>query len=100
MIKTGTLLALFLLTPIGARAQTFSSGSTGADGALTLSPCEGRSVQVPDSGVFNFTTVTIPGCAAGSTTLVFIPNQRNTPVTILAQGSVVIDVNGVISVDA
>jgi hypothetical protein len=66
------------------QAQTFSSGSTGADGPAT---CSNANVnwQVPDSGIFNFTTVSITSC-----TVTFTPNQRNTPVVILAQGDVVI----------
>jgi hypothetical protein len=57
----GTLfLAVFALSATVAQAQGFSSGSTGADGPLFLS-CGGggTSLQVPPSGVFNWTTVTI-----------------------------------------
>ncbi|MFN0086215.1 MAG: hypothetical protein ACKVX9_12580 [Blastocatellia bacterium] len=75
---------------VSGRAQGFVSGSTGADGAF--SPASSQSVQLPPSGVFNFTTVTIPSGA----TITFIRNAGNTPVTILATGNVTI--NGTISV--
>jgi hypothetical protein len=73
-----------------AMAQTFNSGSTGADGALN--PAANTTLALPASGVFNYTTVTIP---AGVTVT---PNAGNTPVTILASGNVTIagtiDVSG------
>ncbi len=73
---------VFSLTAVG---QTFSSGSTGADGALDLSSGD-KVVSLPDSGILNYTTVTIP---AGRT-LSFGLNLKNTPVTMLAQGAVLI----------
>lgn len=90
------LIALSLLLggltrPVQA-ASTFSSGSTGADGPFA--PTADVTLQVPDSGVFNFTTVSIPS----SVTVTFIRNANNTPVTILASGDVTIggaiDVSG------
>lgn len=68
-----------------ASAQTFSSGSTGADGALDLTAGD-KTVQLPDSGILNYTTVNIP---AGRT-LNFGLNLRNTPVVMLVQGAVLI----------
>lgn len=68
-----------------AVAQSFSSGSTGADGALDLTYGD-QTVQLPDSGVLNYTTVNIP---AGRT-LMFKPNTLNTPVVLRAQGSVTV----------
>ena len=42
-----------------AHAQgSFSSGSTGADGAFN--PTQSQTLQLPESGVFNFTTINIP----------------------------------------
>src|SRR5271157_886602 len=76
------LAFVFALAAIG---QTFSSGSTGADGALDLTAGD-RAVQLPDSGILNYTTVNIP---AGRT-LTFGMNLRNTAVVMLAQGAVVI----------
>lgn len=74
----------------------FNSGSTGADGALDLSACTTTicEVPLPESGILNYTTVNVP---AGKT-LVFKPNSRNTPVTILAQGN--ININGSINLNA
>jgi hypothetical protein len=80
------------LTGVAAGAQTFNSGSTGADGAL--SPAANTTLAVPASGVFNYTTVNIPA----GVTVTFTPNAGNTPVTILATGNVTIagtiDVSG------
>ena len=79
-----------------ASGQTFSSGSTGADGAYAPScsptPCT-VTETLPPSGVFNYTTVTIPA----GVTVRYARNAANTPVTILATGDVTI--NGTISVN-
>src|ERR1700740_504727 len=86
-----SLTALLVATSPGIYSQAFSSGSTGADGALDLStmtcPSNVCKIQMPDSGIFNFTTVSVP---AGKI-LAFKPNARNTPVILLAQGTVTID---------
>ncbi|MEW6131395.1 MAG: hypothetical protein AB1757_30480 [Acidobacteriota bacterium] len=71
--------------------NNFNSGSTGADGAFA--PTASQTIQVPESGVFNFTTINIPG----GVTITFTRNSRNTPVTLLASGNVTI--SGVIRVD-
>lgn len=89
------LVGLIIFMSVSSRAQNFSSGSTGVDGALNLTTgsCQ-RQVQLPESGVLNYTTITIPiNCG-----LSFRPNFRNTPTILLAQGDVTIA--GVISVDA
>src|SRR5215213_754797 len=79
------LLCALLSAASTARAQnTFSSGSTGADGAF--SPTTSQTVTVPESGVFNFTTVTIPS----NVSISFTRNSTNKPVTILATGDVTI----------
>jgi hypothetical protein len=62
----------------------FVSGSTGADGELA--PTANQTIQLPESGVFNFTNVNVPS----GVTVKFIPNSQNTPVTILATGNVTI----------
>ncbi len=89
------LALLFACMPAGVRAQntlnTFNSGSTGADGAF--SPTTNQSVVVPDSGVFNLTTVNIPN----GVTVTFVRNAKNKPVTILASGNVT--VAGIINID-
>ncbi len=85
----GSIMLGLLLLCLGqvVQAQTFNSGSTGADGALA--PTTTTTLQVPESGVFNFTTVTIISGAD----LILKRNSRNTPVIILAQGDVKIDGN-------
>jgi hypothetical protein len=72
-----------------AGAQYFNSGSTGADGAFTPSctptPCT-VTVTLPASGVFHYTTVSVPF----GVTVKYTRNAANTPVTILATGNVTI----------
>lgn len=85
MTRILVLIGFILLTSLSADAQTFDSGSTGADGALDLTSGD-RTVQLPESGILNYTTVNIP---AGRI-LRFARNSRNTPVHMLAQGAVVI----------
>src|SRR5436309_13979651 len=86
------VLALGGTSPVSA--QTFSSGSTGADGAFA--PTANTTLTLPPNGVFNFTTVNIPS----GVTVTFVKNAANTPVTILASGTVTvagtISVNGTI----
>lgn len=90
MRRLFVLIGFILVASLSARAQTFNSGSTGADGALDLStlscPTGYCTVQLPESGVLNYTTVNIP-VGKG---LVFARNSRNTPVYMLAQGNVTI----------
>ncbi|MFN8000558.1 MAG: hypothetical protein U0X75_06020 [Acidobacteriota bacterium] len=93
-------LAMWLLvglTALTAHAQgNFNSGSTGADGAFN--PTQSQQIQLPESGVFNYTTVNIPV----GVLITYKRNSRNTPVTILASGNVtisgVIDVSGGVAV--
>jgi hypothetical protein len=88
-LVAGTLLlTLAIAAPAGA--QTFSSGSTGQDGAFN--PTVTVTVPLPPSGVFHFTTITIPA----GVTVRFAPNTANTPVTLLASDDVTI--NGTIDV--
>ena len=87
-IKRWALLGTFcfLAAAVNVSAQnSFSSGSTGADGPF--SPTTSQTIIVPDSGVFNFTTVNIP---TGVTITYTRNNLNNKPVTILASGDVVI----------
>src|SRR5690348_5650933 len=97
---TFTRLAVFaqtvlvcLVASLTTHAQgTFVSGSTGADGALN--PTESQTLQLTENGVFNFTTINIPT----NVTIKFSRNAKNTPVVILATGTVsisgTIDVSG------
>jgi len=83
--KLFIFLGICGLLGAGAFAQTsFSSGSTGADGAFA--PTQSATVQVPPSGTFNYTTVTIPS----GVTITYVPNAANTPLTILATGDITI----------
>ncbi len=72
-------------------AQTFSSGSTGALGALA--PTANVAIPLPPDGVLNYTTVSIPA----GVTVTFVKNAANTPVTILTTGDITID--GTLSVN-
>ena len=67
-----------------AIAQTFSSGSTGADGAFN--PTTNTTLALPPNGVFNFTTINIPA----GVTVTFTRNVTNTPVTLLASANATI----------
>jgi len=82
-------MVLMVMVPCLVQAA-FDSGSTGADGAYA--PIASEAKQIPENGVFNFTTVTIPT----GVTITFKKNSQNTPVTILASGDVTI--NGAIDV--
>ena len=93
-VDVATLAWALLALLAGAsaiEAQVFDSGSTGADGAFA--PPMSQVVPLPESGVFNFTTVSI----ASGVVITFLSNSRNTPVTILASGDVTI--NGHIGVE-
>jgi len=80
----GAALTLLALGSKPVFAQTFSSGSTGADGAF--SPTTNTTLALPPSGVFNFTTINVPA----GVTVTFTRNATNTPVTVLASGNVTI----------
>lgn len=75
-----TIASLIALMP--ALALAFNSGSTGADGAFN--PTVSQQITLPDSGVFNYTSVNIPA----GVTISYKRNAANTPVVILATGDV------------
>lgn len=77
------ILIISLVISSAANAA-FDSGSTGADGAF--SPTSNTVLQIPDNGIFNFTTVNIPT----GVTVTFTKNPLNTPITILATGNIAI----------
>ncbi|WP_255989559.1 hypothetical protein [Chitinolyticbacter albus] len=81
---------LICLALLPALAQAFDSGSSGADGAFN--PTSNITLQLPESGILNYTTINIPA----GVTVKFKRNTLNTPVQILASGDVSID--GVIDV--
>ncbi len=97
------LAALLCLAPVSAAAQTFSSGSTGADGPFnppgsvppgTTVSGSTYTVPLPPAGIYHFTTLTV----ASGLTVKFARNAANTPVVLLASGNVTIagtiDVSG------
>jgi hypothetical protein len=84
-------LALFCAAATAQAQNTFSSGSTGADGAFN--PTTTQTIAVPESGVFNYTTVNIPI----GVTITYSRSSSNKPLTILASGDVVIA--GIINLD-
>jgi hypothetical protein len=84
------MAALWLAWAHAASAQTFSSGSTGADGAF--SPTVSQSLGVRPGGVYHYTTVNIPA----GVTVSYFRGADNSPVVILATGAVTI--SGTISV--
>ena len=90
-----TLLASALL--LAFPAWSFTSGSTAADGPF--SPTINTVVQLPPSGVLNYTSVNIPV----GVTVTFLKNVTNTPAVILATNDVIvagiININGKNSVD-
>lgn len=82
--KLGALITTLSLAGLALPAFAYDSGSTGADGAF--SPTVNTELQIPESGVFNFTTVNIPT----GVTVTFKKNTSNTPVVMLASGNVTI----------
>jgi hypothetical protein len=78
------LSAAFAALASPAAHAAFNSGSTGADGAL--SPTVNTEIELPASGVLNYTTINIPT----GVTIKFKKNTANTPVYILASGDVTI----------
>lgn len=89
---TRLIAALSLACCAGSLAAAgFNSGSTGADGAFA--PTADTTVQLPASGVLNYTTVNIPA----GVTVTFSQNNK-APVVMLASGDVkiagTIDISG------
>lgn len=83
--KYGTLVATLCLAGFVQPAfAVYDSGSTGADGPFN--PSVNTELQIPASGVFNFTTVNIPL----GVTVTFKKNTTNTPAVMLASGNVTI----------
>ena len=104
-VLAGLLLGTALLgfPPSPTFAQTFSSGSTGADGAFnppgsvpagTTVNGSTYTVPLPATGIYNFTTITVQS----GVTVTFARNAANTPVILLATGNInivgTIDVSG------
>ncbi|WP_255989552.1 hypothetical protein [Chitinolyticbacter albus] len=81
--QAGRALAVLALLP-AMMAHAFESGSTGSNGAFN--PTVNTVVELPASGILNYTTVSIPA----GVTVKFKKNAANTPVVILASGDVTI----------
>jgi hypothetical protein len=79
---TKALSCALLLAP--AFAFAFDSGSTGADGAF--SPTVNTILELPPTGIFNFTSVNIPV----GVTVTFKRNATNTPAVILSSTNITI----------
>ncbi|MES2536131.1 MAG: hypothetical protein V4632_09695 [Pseudomonadota bacterium] len=77
-----TWTCALLLAP--AFAFAFDSGSTGADGVFN--PTVNTQLQLPPSGIFNFTSVNIPV----GVSVTFKKNATNTPVVILSRGHITV----------
>jgi hypothetical protein len=92
-ILAATFLGVTLSgSPSPAQTQ-FTCGSTGSNGALVVDAGQTATLDVPDNGVFNFTTISVSG------TLNFNRNTRfNPPVILLATGNVVIETGGSVDV--
>lgn len=91
--RLATALGIVLVGPTVVTAQTFNSGSTGADGAFA--PTADVRLAVPTDGVFNFTTITVPvGVTVSFETRAGL---RQPPISFLATGNVTI--SGRVDVD-
>ncbi len=92
ILKTATMAAAIFSLATLLPAQTFSSGSTGADGAYSptvsgdFDPAA-LGINAAGDNVFNFTTINIP---AGVTIRLRATKVRNAPVVWLATGNVTI----------
>jgi hypothetical protein len=91
LIRAGLAVVSVAATTGHLSAQGFSSGSTGALGALVVT--SNTVVQLPPDGVLNYTTININQ----NTTLTFQRNALNTPVYLLAQSDVLIQGSIVVS---
>lgn len=82
-----------LIQPVSAYAQ-LNCGSTGSNGALNVAANQTVTLDVPNDGIFNFTTVSVAG------TLVFNRNAAfNSPVIMLASGDVLVANGGTVRVN-
>lgn len=82
--KYVNLVATLCLAGLVQPSFAYDSGSTGADGPFN--PSVNTELQIPESGVLNFSTVNIPA----GVSVTFKKNTTNTPVVILASGNVTI----------
>lgn len=90
ILTTALLAVIWTVALPQAQAQGFSSGSDGSYGAMNIT--SNTTLALPADGIFRCTTITV----ASGATLKFTRNPLNTPVTLLAQGDVI--VNGTIDI--
>jgi hypothetical protein len=84
VLRPAMLMAAVAVTCAAPTAFAFNSGSTGADGAL--SPTVNTEIQLPESGILNYTSINIPT----GVTVRFKKNTLNTPVYLLVSGNATI----------
>jgi hypothetical protein len=82
---TATISCALAIWGQAAIGQSFSSGSSGADGAFA--PLTNQNITVRPGGVYHYTSVNIPA----GVTVRYFRNTDNAPVVILASGNVTID---------
>ena len=90
-LKAGAITAVslgVLLQAARSDAQ-FSCGSNGSRGALVVPQNETVTLDVPDNGIFHFTTIEVSGILAFHRNTAFNP-----PAILLATGDVVINPSG------
>ena len=80
-LKPAALCAALVAAFVAPGALAFNSGSTGADGALA--PTVNAEIQVPPSGILNYTSINIPV----GVSVKFLRNALNTPVYLLVSGN-------------
>jgi hypothetical protein len=83
-LRPHALAVALSLCFVGSAAWAFDSGSTGADGAL--SPTVNTDIQLPPSGILNYTSISIPT----GVRVRFLRNTLNTPVHLLVSGGATI----------
>jgi len=86
VLKPVALCAAILAAFAMPSAFAFNSGSTGADGALAPTAAGTVEIQLPPSGILNYTSINIPA----GVTVKFKKNVLNTPVHLLVSGDVTI----------
>lgn len=82
VLRPAMLVAMLGAAFLSPAVFAFNSGSTGADGALA--PTVNTDIQVPPSGILNYTSINIPA----GVTVKFKRNALNTPVYLLVGANV------------
>ncbi len=85
-------LMLVLACAVSSSSMAFESGSTGVDGVLN--PIVDTTIQLPENGILNYTSINIPA----DITVRFTKNTTNTPAKLLVSGD--INIEGTLDVSA